>query len=127
MTNYVIIPHIVNDQDADYFEEEIKSRFPRHKKEQTGEIKYFGFAARERAEVEDQLQEILHHIGIGTDDYVALYYSRNEDPDKIVQAMILGHDQKIEHDLERTNPEDHVDTLSRLLNYDFVKAMPNPK
>lgn len=126
MDNYVIIPHIIDEDDATYFEEEIRSRFPRHKQEQTDKIKYFGFAARERAGVEAQLQDILHNIAIGTDDYVALYYSKREHPDQIVQAMILGHDEKIEKDLEKIKPEDHVDTLSRLLNFDYVKATPNP-
>jgi hypothetical protein len=37
--------------------------------------------------------------------------------------MLLGHDNLIEADMEKTNPEDHVDTLSRLLNFDFVKEM----
>lgn len=126
MNNYVIIPHIINEDDATYFEEEIKDRFPRHKKEQTDKITYFGFAARERAGVEDQLREILHNIGIGTDDYVALYYTKDENPDKIMRVMMLGHDENIEQDLKSIKPEDHIDTLSRLFNYDFVKAMSNP-
>lgn len=125
MNNYVIIPHIINEDDATYFEEEIRDRFPRYKKEQTDKITYFGFAARERADVEDQLREILHNIGIGTNDYVALYYTKDENPDKIMRVMMLGHDENIEQDLKIIKPEDHIDTLSRLFNYDFVKAMPN--
>lgn len=125
MTNYIIIPHIVDKQDAAYIEKEISANYPRHKKEQTDEISYIGFAARERAEVEDKVRELLNNIGIGTEDYLALYYTKAEDSDQIVRAMMLGHDQAIEDDLQRIKPEDHVDTLTRLLNYDFVKENPN--
>lgn len=126
MTNYIIISHLTSRDDAALFDKEIKSRFPRHKEENTDEIRYFGFAARNRADVEDQLQEILHNIGIGNEDYVALYYAKEENPDKITRVMVLGHDELIETDIQKIKPEDHVDTLSRLLNFDFVKAMPNP-
>lgn len=120
MTNYIIISHITNEQDAASIEKEITASYPRHSKEQTDEITYIGFAARERAEVEDKIRELLNNIGIGTEDYLALYYAKEGDPDQIVRAMMLGHDQAIESDLQRIKPEDHVDTLTRLLNYDFV-------
>lgn len=126
MTNYIIIPHITDEQDAAYIEKEIKTHYPRHIEEQTDEISYIGFAARERSEVEDKVRELLHNIGIGTEDYLALYYTKDGNADQIVRAMILGHDQAIESDLQRIKPEDHVDTLSRLLNHDFVKSHPNP-
>lgn len=126
MTNYIIISHLTSSEDAAFFDKEIKSRFTRHKEENTDEIRYLGFAARNRADVEDQIQEILHNIGIGSEDYVALYYAKEENPDKITRAMILGHDELIETAIQKIKPEDHVDTLSRLLNFDFVKAMPNP-
>ncbi len=124
MTNYVLIPHFANEEEADYFHRELQARFPRNLEDQADGIKYFGFVDRERAGVEDQIREVLHNISIGTEDYVALYYTKDDSPGNIMQAMILGHDEKIESVLQRINPEEHVNTLSRLLNHDYLKATP---
>lgn len=123
MNNYIIISHFEEDENQKSFEKKIKDNYPRHLEEDHDDIPYLAFAARNQAEVEDKIKEILNEYGIGTQEYVALYYSRPDDADEIQRAMLLGHDKLIESDMEKTNPEDHVDTLSRLLNFDFVKEM----
>jgi hypothetical protein len=123
MNNYIIISNFEEDENQKSFEKKIKDNYPRHLEEDHDDIRYLAFAARNQAGVEDKIKEILNEYGIGTQEYVALYYSRPDDADEIQRAMLLGHDSLIEADMEKTNPEDHVDTLSRLLNFDFVKEM----
>ncbi|MEK6482245.1 hypothetical protein WJR50_32195 [Catalinimonas sp. 4WD22] len=119
MTNYIIISHFNEDQDQESFEKKVKDNFPRYHEENTEEIRYLALSSRNQAGVEDKIKEILNEYGISDDEYVALYYSRPENPDEIQRAMILGHDHLIESDIQQVKPEDHVDTLSRLLNHEF--------
>lgn len=119
MTNYIIISHFNEDQDQESFEKKVKDNFPRYHEENTEEIRYLALSSRNQAGVEDKIKEILNEYGISDDEYVALYYSRPENPDEIQRAMILGHDHLIESDIQQIKPEDHVDTLSRLLNHEF--------
>lgn len=119
MTNYIIISHFNEDQDQHSFEKKVKDNFPRFHEENTEEIRYLALSSRNQAGVEDKIKEILNEYGISDDEYVALYYSRPENPDEIQRAMILGHDHLIESDIQQVKPEDHVDTLSRLLNHEF--------
>jgi hypothetical protein len=123
MTNFIIISHFDNPQDQETFDKKVKEAFPRHTESQTDEIRYIGFAAKNQAGVEDQIRTMLDGYGIGTEEYVALYYSRPSDPDEIQRVMLLGHDDLLESDIQSIRPEDHVDTLSRLLNFDYVKEM----
>ncbi|MDF9794805.1 hypothetical protein OKW21_000068 [Catalinimonas alkaloidigena] len=119
MTNYIIISHFNEEQDQASFEKKIKESFPRYHEENTEEIRYLALSSRNQAGVEDKIKEILNEYGISDDEYVALYYSRPENPDEIQRSMILGHDHLIENDIQQVKPEDHVDTLSRLLNHEF--------
>lgn len=118
MTNYIVISHFEDTQDQESFEKKVKENFPRYYEEYNDEIRYLALSSRHQAGVEDKIKEILNEFGIGSEEYVALYYSRPEDPDEIQRAMLLGHDSLIESDIQRIKPEDHVDTLSRLLDYD---------
>lgn len=119
MTNYILISHFDNEQDQESFEKKVKENFPRYHEEQNDEIRYLALSSRNQAGVEDKIKEILNEFGIGSEEYVALYYSRAEDQDEIQRAMLLGHDSLIETDIQRIKPEDHVDSLSRLLNHEF--------
>ncbi|MFP4094048.1 MAG: hypothetical protein ACLFUB_06160 [Cyclobacteriaceae bacterium] len=123
MTNFIIISYFEDEQDQASFEQKIKDTFPRHTEEQTDEIRYIGFASKNQAGVEDNIKTMLNDYGIGTKEYVALYFSRPSDPDEIQRTMLLGHSDLIETDIQNIKPEDHVDTLSRLLNFDYVKEM----
>lgn len=119
MTNYIVISHFDDVQDQESFEKKVKDNFPRYYEEQNDEIRYLALSSRNQAGVEDKIKEILNEFGVGSEEYVALYYSRPEDPDEIQRAMLLGHDSLIESDIQSIKPEDHVDTLSRLLDHDL--------
>lgn len=125
MDNFIIISHFEEQENQQSFEKKIKTEFTRHLEEQNDEFKYLAFAARNQAGVEDFIKDVLNNYGIGTEEYVALYYSRPDDPDEIQRAMLLGHDDLLETHLKKVKPEDHVDTLSRLLTFDFVNEMQN--
>ena len=105
-----------------FFEEEINNRFRRHKTEENGVFKYFGFADREEPGVVDKLNEILTQIGIGTKDFVALYHSGNGDHDDIKQQMLIGHDDLVETKVKNVTFDNHRNNLTSLLNFDYVKA-----
>ncbi len=126
MKNFIIISHFDDPQAQGSFEEKIKDNFPRHLEEQNDKLRYFAFAAHDQAGVEDYIKITLNEYGIGTQEFVALYYSRPDNADEIQRAMMLGHDDLVEDKIRRIKPEDHVDTLSRLLNFDFVKEMQHP-
>ena len=126
MNNFIIISHFGDSEAQTSFEKKIKENFPRHLEEHNDELRYLAFSAYNQAGVEDYIKDILNEYGIGTEEFVALYYSRPDDADEIQRAMLLGHDELVEDKISQIKPEDHVDTLSRLLNYDFVKEMQNP-
>ena len=124
MNPYIMISHFENEQDDKEFRELAVANYPRHKTEEHEGITYVGFAAREQAEVEDFLDSTLGRFGISNKDFVALYYSR--DDDTIQRNMVMGPDRLVEEYTKSVSPDEHVDRLSRLLNFDYVKEMPNP-
>jgi len=126
MNNFIIISYFEKQDNQESLESAIKDEFPRHLEEQNEGLRYLAFAGKNQAAVEDFIKETLDQFNIGTEEYVALYYSREEDANKIQRAMLLGHDDLIEDKIKKVKPEDHIDTLSRLLDFDFVKEMRNP-
>jgi len=125
MNNFIIISYFEEQENQQSFEEKIRTNFPRHLEEENDELKYLAFSAHNQAGVEDYIKDVLNEYSIGTEEYVALYYSRPDDPEEIQRAMLLGHDNLLETHLQKIKPEDHVDTLSRLLTFDFVNEMQN--
>lgn len=119
-----MISHFENEQDDQQFRELAVANYPRHKIEEHENITYVGFAAQEQAKVEDFLDSTLGRFGISDKDFVALYYSR--DDESIQRNMVMGPDRLLEDATEKVSQDEHVDRLSRLLNFDYVKEMPNP-
>lgn len=127
MNNYVLIYHFEDRESEKHFEEKIRQLFWRHKVERSEDTAYFGFTGREEPGVVDQIKSVTDRIGIGTTDFVALYFSRQEeDPAKITQQMILGPDDLVESFIKTDSADAHVNTLTRLLDFDYVKAQPEP-
>ncbi|MFA0961260.1 hypothetical protein AB9P05_05615 [Roseivirga sp. BDSF3-8] len=123
MNNYVMI-YRLSDGDTEQFKHDLEETFNENLQEESENIRYFGFTAREQPEVEDKVGNIIHRYGLSEDDYVALYYTRPEQPDQIMRHMIVGHDTYLSDHMEeeKAGKEEHTDRLSRLLNYDFIKA-----
>jgi hypothetical protein len=125
MDNYVLLYNFEDKGREAQFERKVKKEFWWHKVERNGSCKYFGFAGHEEPGVVDKIKAILDPLA-GTNDYTALYFSQDSDPDKIKREMLLGPDYMVERDLEKVSPDAHLDSLTRLLNFDFIKAFPEP-
>lgn len=121
MHNFIIISYFTDKSDQESFENRITNKYEYHLEEQNNELRYIAFAAREQTEVEGFVKEVLQDFGIGNEDYISLYYSRSGSPNEILRVMLLGSDSLLESKLDNIKPEDHIDTLSRLLNYDFTQ------
>lgn len=123
MDNYVLLYHFEDKDSEKHFEERVNNEFSRHRVEENDGFKYFGFAARQEPEVVDKINSILDPLApaIGTKDYVALYFSREGDPDKIKREMVLGHDSLVETKVERVSFDSHRNSLTRLLDHDFTR------
>ncbi|MBO9700500.1 MAG: hypothetical protein J7604_09855 [Sporocytophaga sp.] len=120
MNNFVIIYRFRSPESGNVFLESIEKTFPRHLNYNFGGIQYFLLSSKLIAEVQDKINDIFDNLDIRDDDYVAIYYSREEDPDDIKRLMMLGHADLIDEDLK--NGGTILDrTLSELLEYDFNK------
>lgn len=123
MNNYVMI-YRLSDGDTEQFTHDLETTFSNNLKENSDEIQYFGFSGQEQPEVEDKVGNLLHRYGLADNDYVALYYTRPEQPDQIMRHMIIGHDTYLTNHMEeeKTGKDEHTDRLSRLLNHNFIEA-----
>ncbi|EMR04745.1 hypothetical protein [Cesiribacter andamanensis] len=127
MDNFVLLYHFEDKKAEQVFEKEIADRFSRHTTEQTGNVRYFGFAERAEPAAVDKLNTILNRVDIGTKDYVALYHAGKSDPDMIQRQMLVGHDTHVEKKVQRLSEDAHRDSLSRLLEYRYDKVNQQPK
>lgn len=122
MENYIVIYHFTDKNDNLAFGNELKKRFPEHKIEKYSGIEYFVFPAKNQPAVKDEINAIKHRFGIGSKDYIALYFTPSYNPDEIQREMLLGHDEFIDTDISKTSVSNHKQTLAELLEFDFVKA-----
>lgn len=118
----------LSDGDTEEFKKDLETTFSDNLQEENENIRYFGFAGHEQPQVEDKVGDLIHRYGLGEEDYVALYYTRPENPDQIMRHMIIGHDHYLTDHIEqeKAGKEEHTDRLSRLLDYDFIKARTQP-
>lgn len=123
MENYVLFYHFDSKEAMGNFKKEIVKAFPLNMEESTEPVTYFAFAARELPAIQDKVNTIIDIMSVGDEDFVALYYMKEEDPDVIKRLMLLGPSGYIENELEKRNlvPKVHVQTLTALLKYDFIK------
>jgi len=120
MKSYVIIYNISDQGSEQLFLEDLKRKFPRNKIQQENNKRYFCFAERELPGVQDALQESMDNLNLDEDDYIALYYIREEEPDSINRLMVFGTSQNIENDLNHIPRKTHDMTLAELLEFDFI-------
>ncbi|MFW5759593.1 MAG: hypothetical protein ACOCXH_01290 [Cyclobacteriaceae bacterium] len=122
MKNYIVIASFEDKKEEERFNKDLQDVFKEHKIENYGDLQYFAFPERDDPSVTGQIKGILHNYGIGTKDWVALYYTRSQSPDDINRLMILGHDDLVETKVEKISEDKHHDTLIELMNFDFMKA-----
>jgi hypothetical protein len=120
MNNFVIFYRFRSQESGNVFLESIEKTFPRHLIYKLGGIDYFLLSAKMIAEVQDKVNDIFDILDIRDDDYVAIYYTREEEPDDIKRLMMLGHSELIDEDLKNGGTV-FTRTLSELLEYDFTK------
>ena len=126
MESFVLLYHFDDKKTEKSFEKELHERFPRHRIEENGSLRYFGFADRAEPGVIDKLNTVLTRVDNSMEDYVALYHAKNANPDKITRQMLIGHDSVVETKVEDLSFDAHRGSLTRLLEFDYVKAIPNP-
>lgn len=122
MENFVLLYHFEDKKAEKFFEKELNDRFSRHQTEESGTVNYFGFAERAEPAAVDKLNLILNRVDIGTKDYVALYHAGKNDPDQIQRQMLVGSDRLIENKVNSLSEDAHVSSLTRLLDFDYIKA-----
>ncbi|MCC9165604.1 hypothetical protein [Pontibacter harenae] len=130
MNNYVLLYRFDEEEKVKQFEKGIQKEFPRHKFESDGDYYYFGFADRAEPGVVDTVDGILNSMGFGVTgyfgkrDYVALYFSREADPDNIKRQLLIGTEEMVEAGAETMSADAHRSAIQNLLAFDYVKAFP---
>jgi hypothetical protein len=121
MNNYVLLYHFTSQEDEKFFTNSFESVFESAKPVKDENFKYYAFSAGELPEVKDQLTGILGRIGIDNKEYVALYYTRESNPDSIKREMILGKDSFMTGDLNSVPAEEHRRALTELFSISLDK------
>jgi hypothetical protein len=121
MNNYVLLYHFPDKKEETDFRSRLEKFFPKNKAEENDHFCYFGFAGRTLAEVEDKITDVLNNFGIGSKEYVALYYTKPDRPDVINRSMLLGRDELLQTDLQHISKDRHMTFVEDLLDADYVK------
>lgn len=128
MNNYVLLYRFDEEESVQQFEDAIVKKFPRHQVEKDGTFKYFGFAAQPEPGVVDDLNTILTSMGRGRNgnfgqrEYVALYFSRDKDPDNIKRQLLIGTEEMVDEDAQRMSTDAHRDAIQNLLEFNYLKV-----
>lgn len=121
MTNYVLLYRLEDQKEALHFIQSLKQQFPDHRLVARHGIPYFAFAARELPDVKESVTSFLKELTVTDTDYVAIYYLKNEETQKIKRLMVLGPSDLAEDDLTSISSAEHENLLSDLLDIDFMK------
>ncbi|MBC5773565.1 hypothetical protein H8S95_05775 [Pontibacter sp. KCTC 32443] len=126
MNNYVVVYHFDDQDAAQKFEREVKRHFTRFKIEEDGGKRYLGFAAKNEPAVVDALDTILNEMGYGTGsffgqkDYVALYFTREKDPDNIKRQLLIGTDEMVDAAADKNPTDAQRSSIIDLLRVTYV-------
>ena len=121
MTNYILIYKIADRPNALNFIRDLKGTYPDNRLEVRHDIPYFAFAAKNLPEVEENVVSIIKNVGVANTDYVALYYIKEEEPEKIKRLMILGPSDIAEQNMTNISSAEHENLLSDMFDIDFMK------
>lgn len=125
MKNFVIIYRFTDTNARKSFRKMIEDQYDRLKAVKNEEFTYYCIAARQMPEVEDAINTFIEHLAvdyrIDNGDYVAVYYSRDEDPDNIKRVMVFGTDEYVENDIKKYYSTTHENIIIDLLNTDLLK------
>jgi hypothetical protein len=121
MRNYILIYNISDNQSEKELIKQLKKKFHRNRSIIENNYTYFLFAEKKLPGVQDALQEIMDRLKLNEPDYIALYYTREEEPDIINRLMVFGTSNLIENDLKKISGTIHERVLSELLEFDFIR------
>lgn len=117
----MLIYNLSNESSEKELLRQLKTKFTKHKTASENDIKYFNFAERKLPGVQDAIQEIMDGLTLNDSDYIALFYTREEEPDVINRLMVFGTSNLIDNDLKNISQTNQDRILGELLEYDFLK------
>ena len=117
-----MIYNIADNTSSEEFLISFNKKFPRNTADEVNGITYYGFTAKTLPAVQDTLYDTLQNLNIGRADYVAVYYSRTEEPDVIKRQMIMGSDDLANNAEARISTTLLENTLQDLLSHNFVNS-----
>jgi hypothetical protein len=112
----IITYHISNKESEEKLIKHLEKKFHRNRSYED-KPKYFAFAGRDLSAIYDTLKEIMDHLRLKDTDYIALYYTREEEPDEIKRLMIFGKSYLLEKELNNVNER----IVTDLLEIDFIR------
>jgi hypothetical protein len=122
MKNYVLICNI-NDKnsEADLLNK-VEELFPKHRRQLENGITFLSFAHRQLPEVMDKIRGIMDSLTIQDNDYIAIYYTRKEEPDLINRVMLVGTDSQAETTINgHMSSTVYENVLKDLFEFNFEK------
>lgn len=120
MRNYVLMYNISNKQSENAFINQLKIKFPKYKSIEENNFNYFSFAGNKLPAVKDTLQLIMDILSLEGSDYIALFYTREEEPDNINRLMIFGPSNSMDRDFKKISQTIHERVLGEMLEINFV-------
>lgn len=115
MNNYVLLYYINNPEDERFFTKSFEKEFEYAKPVKDEHFKYYAFSGGNISEVTDKVNGILGRIGIDSKEYVALYYTRENNPN-IKREMLIGKESFMTGKMNNVPPVEHERTLTDLFS-----------
>jgi hypothetical protein len=115
MNNYVLIYRFSNVNVAKEFRRVVDERYHPEKIEKEDVFEMISFSAASLPQIESEFNELINNLDLGSEDYVALYYTRNTNPDSIKRVMLLGPVEFMEMDMNAIAANEHEKALIELI------------
>jgi hypothetical protein len=123
MKNYVLICNIAEKNSEANLLNKVEELFPRHRRVVENEITFVSFATRQLPEVMDKIRGILDGLNMQDNDYVAIYYTRKEEPDLVNRVLLVGTESHVENDINNHMSSTVFENIIMdLFDFDFSKV-----
>lgn len=123
MKNYVLICNIADKNSEERLLQQVQDLFPQHRRVVENKLTFISFATRHLPEVMDKIRVIMDGLTIQDNDYVAILYTRKEEPDLVNQVLLVGTDSQVENDINNhMSSTVYENILMDLFDFDFSKT-----
>ncbi|GAB3814859.1 hypothetical protein [Pontibacter rugosus] len=128
MENFVLLYHFDKQEKQQQFEQSLKKEFPKHREDHSNGLKYFGFSEKAEPGAVDKVSTILTTMGMGREgfyglnDFVALYFTRDKEPDVVKRQLLIGTKEMVDPGAEDNTNDAHRSSIKRLLEYNYQQA-----